>query len=75
MISRLNSIWLNETYSKVRKVNMSDNYPLRICPKQGDSLQPPLFDFAFEYAGRKFQESQVRLNLNRTHRLVSMLMT
>jgi hypothetical protein len=40
-------------------------------PKQGDALSPLLFNFGLEYVIRKFQENQIGLKLNRTHKLLA----
>jgi hypothetical protein len=39
----------------------SDNFPIQICLKQGNTLSSLLFIFALKYAVRKFHESQVGL--------------
>jgi hypothetical protein len=65
---RLIKMCLNETYSKVRVGKLlSDKFLIQNELKQGDALSPLLFNFALEYATRKFLENQVRLKFNRTH--------
>jgi hypothetical protein len=52
---RLIEMCLNETYSKVHISKLlSDKFPIQNGLKKGDALLPLLFNFALEYAIRKF---------------------
>ena len=63
---------LTETYSRVRVgKNVTDRFPVRNGLKQGGALSPMLFNFALEYAIRKFQVNQDGLKLNGTHQFLA----
>jgi len=63
---------LTETYSTVRVgKNVSDGFHIRNDLKQGDALSSMLFNFALEYAIRRFQVNQDGFKVNGTHQLLA----
>jgi len=53
---RIIKMCLFETYSRVRVgKNFSHRFPTRNGLKQGDALSPLLFNFALEYAIRRYR--------------------
>jgi hypothetical protein len=65
---RLVKMCLTETYSRVRLgKDLSEMFPIRNGLKQGDAVQPLLFNFALEYAIKRVQLNQNGWNLNGTH--------
>ena len=68
---RLVKMCSTETYSRVQVgKNLSDRFPIRNGLKQGDTLSPVLFNYAFEYAIRRVQINQNGFKLNGTHQLL-----
>jgi hypothetical protein len=50
--------------------HLSDKIPNQNGLKQGDAILPSLFNFALDYAIRKFQKNQVGLKYNGIHQLL-----
>ena len=72
MLFRLIRVCLDGTQSKVRKGNyLSSSFPIEKGLKQGDALSPFLFNFALEYAVRKVQKTNLGLDMNGTHHVLT----
>jgi len=72
---RLNKIYLNETYRRVRVVkDLPDMFLISNGLEQGNTLSSFLFNFALEYAISRVQVNQDALKLIGTHQLFFLLM-
>ena len=68
---RLIQMYLSETYSRVRvDKQLSDMFTTKNTLKQGDALQPVVFNFVLEYSIRRIAVNQDSLKLNGTRQLL-----
>ena len=65
---RLIKMCVNETYSRIRVgKHLSDKLPFKNGLKQGDTLSPSLFNFAFKCTIRRVQANPDGLKLDGAH--------
>jgi hypothetical protein len=70
-ITAVNKVCLNKMYSKIWTCKpLSDMFAITNGLKEGDALLSLLFNFALEYAIRKFKANQKFLKFNGTHQVV-----
>ena len=50
---------------------LSSSFPIENGLKQGDTLSPLLFNFTLEYAIRKVQETNLRLDMNGSNHVLA----
>jgi hypothetical protein len=68
---RLITMCMNETYGRFRVgKHLTYVFPIRNCSKQGDALEPLLFNLALLFTIRRFQVNQDGIKLNGTYQLL-----